>query len=179
MVVVWKRKRTFLSWATRGVVDRLDHGTCLFRRRTPTFGGDWAKIWSEVYCYYRAAFRCLTASSISGGDACNSRSTQYTHTQVCAFSLAEPLAVECSASWPLGVVCCLILFKQDVTSWLGSKSERICGSALSPQCLIIFLFLGKIVVDQRIPTSPPGVRWVLRRDRGAGLRRRRVRVPKV
>lgn len=37
---------------------------------------------------------------------------QFPEHTVCAFSLAEHRAVECSASWPLGVVCCSILFKR-------------------------------------------------------------------
>lgn len=110
-------------------------------------------MWSKVYCYCRAAFRCLSAS-ISGAQGMQFQKAQ--HTSLCV-SLAEPLAVECSASWPLGVVCCLILFKQDVTSWPGSSQSVAVGSLFPVSHYL--LFLGKIVVTDNTHCYLSWVRW--------------------
>lgn len=100
----WIGTEEFLSGGVEGVRNRGSHGTCLFLKAHP-FRRRLGMTLLRCITTTVAAFR-YPRRAISGVRK------QIPEQHSLCVSLAESRAVECSASWPLGVVCCLILFKQ-------------------------------------------------------------------
>lgn len=107
----------------RGARDRGSHGTCLFCSHTffsEATGRDVDQGVSLLPC----CFEIWSNEHIRSAQA-NSRAHS-----LCV-SLAESLAVECSASWPLGVVLLLDIVQTGVKSWLDSQSAPLWLSAVA------------------------------------------------